>query len=158
MPTAIDTHGLVLQSSFKYRGVLVTRVPVGYLRWMVNSDHPEAPIAKAEMDRRGAHFPTIEISGHAMDRASLRLRAIWAHTQYQDEGLWSWLSRVGARAWADGEHQQDEGTIIKVTFAGMKIVFADGEECPTMVSIMPVKMGKIDQLNAAREALKDEDL
>jgi len=69
----INTHNLEVNFG-KYKGELWTRIPLSYLRWCVN-EGAQAEIAKAELVRRGSsQLPTVEISNHAMDRATLRLR------------------------------------------------------------------------------------
>ena len=52
-------------------------------------------MAEAELERRGDTMPAeIEISNHAIDKASLRVRKAWHTDRQQDEGLYSWLVRI----------------------------------------------------------------
>jgi len=130
-PMALNTHGVEL-SFGKHKGKLLTRVPVGYLRFMVNEGTPQADLAKAEMERRGDTMPTIELSGHALDNASLRVRKIWHETKVNnDEGLYTWLMRVTNEAIERGEKDGD-----KILYLGMKFVVVQGEEFPTLKTIM----------------------
>ena len=129
--TAIDPHGQVV-SFGKHKGELFTRVPVSYLRWMINEGTQQADIARAEFERRGDTMPTVELSGHAIDNASLRVRKIWHQTRAKDEGLYSWLQRMTLEAIARGA-RLDSG---KIMWQGMKFVIEEGEEFPVLKTIM----------------------
>lgn len=104
---------------------------------MINERAPQWEMARAEFERRGDTMPKVEISGHAIDKASLRVRKIWHETRGQDEGLYSWLSRISLEAMEKGE-RKDDGVFI---YLGMKIVMAKGAEFPSLKSIMPAKEG-----------------
>lgn len=130
-----NTHGVVIPFG-KHKGELLTRVPVSYIRWMANeigmSDEWKA-LAKAEHDRRATPYPTLELSGHAIDNASLRVRRIWHETALdKEEGLYSWLMRVTNEAIKNGERLESG----KIKYLGMKFVIAEGEEYPTLKTIM----------------------
>lgn len=127
----INTHGVTLNFG-KHSGELITRVPINYLRWMVNNNANMAEYARAEMARRGDTMPTVELSGHAIDRASLRIRKIWHENRGEDEGLYSWLMRVTLEAIKDGERLESG----KIKYLGMKFVVQQGEEFPVLMSIM----------------------
>lgn len=132
---AIDTHHIRIAFG-RHAGELWTRVPVGYLRWMVNHPSPQFPpgaldLARAELDRRGTPLPTMEISGHAIDRASLRLLGLWRDTRRDShEGLYSWLMRLAEEAYTGSE----EGLSM-----GVRFVFEPGEAYPTVKTVMPAK-------------------
>ena len=135
--TEIDTHHLVCDFG-KHKGELWTRVPVSYLKWLVNQ--PPRPgftgtdIAKAELARRGSFTPTIEVSGHAIDRASLNCRKIWHQTARDaEEGLHAWLCRMAAEALENGEVLESG----KIRYAGMKFVVDHGEIYPTLKTVHP---------------------
>lgn len=93
----IDTHNLRIDFG-KHRGELWTRLPVSYLKWIVNVSARNADIAEAELKRRGTHTPDLDVSGHAIDRASLACAEIWRETRAEDEGLHAWLCRVAQEA------------------------------------------------------------
>ena len=135
---AINTHDVVITFG-KHKGSLLTRVPASYLRWMANETFLQVgwpALAKAELDRRGSVMPTIEISGHAIDNASLRVRKIWHETAINDqEGLYSWLQRVTVEAIA-ANHQIEPGAYVHL---GIKFVVEAGEEFPVLKTIMPSK-------------------
>jgi hypothetical protein len=68
----IDTHNLIVEFG-KHKGERWTRVPISYLKWLVNVGSQYAEIAQAELDRRGTRLThDINLTGHAIDRASLR--------------------------------------------------------------------------------------
>ena len=126
----MNTHNLKVDFG-KHKGELYTRLPISYLTWMINIGHSKSEIAKAELERRGTVMPTIEISGHAIDRASLTCRKIWHNDRGENEGLNAWLLRVSAEALEKGEKQDD-----KILWKGMKFVFQTGKVYPTLKTIM----------------------
>jgi hypothetical protein len=127
----INTHGVTINFG-KHKGELFTRLPVSYLRWMINEKAPMVEYAKAEFERRGDTMPKVELSGHAIDNASLRVRKIWHETRGDDEGLYSWLMRMTLEAIEHGE-KLDSG---KIKYKGMKFVIVEGEEFPSLKTIM----------------------
>ena len=131
MSEALNTHGVEMTFG-KHKGELLTRVPVSYLRWMINEKTQMHELAKAEFERRGDTMPKVELSGHAIDNASLRVRKIWHENRGQDEGLYSWLQRVTLEALKDGERLESG----KIKYLGMKLVIVEGEEFPTLKTIM----------------------
>lgn len=133
--TMLNTHGIVLDFG-KHKGELLTRVPVSYIRWMANEVGLRGDwqaLAKAEHERRGNTYPVIELSGHAIDNASLRCRKIWHETALDnEEGLYSWLMRVSVEALEKGVKLESG----KIKYLKMKFVFAEGSEFPTLKTIM----------------------
>ena len=127
----MNTHGLIIDFG-KHSGTLYTRVPVGYLKWMVQSNHPKADIARAELERRGTVTPEIDISGHAIDSASNRLLGVWTGTKTEGEGLNAWLCRLALEAFKSGP-LDDEGCI---RYKGIKWVFDPGE-WPVLKTVIP---------------------
>lgn len=129
----ITTHGIKITFG-KHKGLLVTRVPVSYLRWMANEVNMEdswRKTAQSELTRRGSTMPQIELTGHAIDRASLRVWHQWNATRGKGEGLHSWLQRMTLEAIAKGERRAS-----KIVYLGMKFVVEAGEEFPVLKSIM----------------------
>lgn len=51
MGDQISTHGIRLEFG-RHKGKLLTRVPVSYLRWMINANTQQAGVAREE-------FPTL---------------------------------------------------------------------------------------------------
>ena len=134
---AIDTHGLRLDFG-KFKGERYTRVPISYLRWMVNAPHSAAATAAAELDRRGVPLRDrlVDISGHAIDAASLRLLNVWRKLRRgKTEGLHAWLYRFAAEALNQAE-PDEQGRIER---DGVRLVFEPGELFPTLKTCMPSK-------------------
>lgn len=131
--TELNTHHEVIDFG-KHKGQLWTRVPISYLQWLGNSTQGTLNVmmARSEIKRRGTSYPTIDISGHAIDRASLSCRKIWHETALNnEEGLNSWLIRISQEALDKGEKKDD-----KILYKGMKFVFEKGDFYPTLKTIM----------------------
>ncbi len=136
MTEPINTHGLVCDFG-RHKGALYTRMPVGYLKWMVNSRHGKADIAAAELERRGTVTPDLDVSGHAIDRASLSCRKIWHTNRGENEGLHAWLVRV-AREALDKNDIDAKGRYHHV---GMRFAFELDGVWPVLKTVMPEKGG-----------------
>lgn len=101
----ISTHGLICDFG-KHRGTPWTRIPANYLLWMVNGQgvnetiKRNRPIAEAELKRRGTTLPKVDISGHAIDRASQQCLDFWraATRDGEDQGIHSWLVEQAEKA------------------------------------------------------------
>lgn len=140
----INTHNLRIEFG-KHKGELWTRVPVSYLKWLVNSppfrgDTHSIEIGKAELERRGTFTPTVEISGHAIDRASLSCRKTWHQTAKSDqEGIHAWLCRVAAEALATVPVAEltEIGAEGRIDHLGLRFVFLFGECWPVLKTVMP---------------------
>lgn len=139
----IDTHNLIVEFG-KHRGLAWTRVPVSYLKWLVNTPKSRgqsslaARVAQAELDRRGISLtqPEIEISAHAIDRASLNCRHIWHQTALsKQEGLHAWLWRIASEALVDAADEKPTEIFIH----GLKLCFEYGELYPILKTVMPAK-------------------
>lgn len=133
-PQEINTHNVEITFG-KHKGTLVTRLPVSYLKWMMNeagmSEHWKK-IAKSEFERRGDTMPTVELSGHAIDNASLRIRKIWHENRGQDEGLYTWLMRMTLEALEKGEKIGDD----RYLYLDVKWVIVKGAEFPLLKTVM----------------------
>ena len=129
----INTVDLIVDFG-RYRGVRWTRVPVYYLIWIANEkDHKAGPIARAELKRRGTITPEVQISGHAIDRASQNLLGKWMETRRNDEGLYAWLARMASDSVKFGRQR---GTAYEYVYVGMVFIFGDGDLCPTLITVM----------------------
>lgn len=138
----IDTHNLRVDFG-KHRGERWTRIPVSYLRWVANCKPPHrcAEVAIAELDRRNISLENIdiEISGHAIDSASLRCRRTWHETKKRnDEGLHAWLQRICTEA-LDEFEPDSEGRIV---WEGITLVFEEGSMFPILKTCHPAKTGR----------------
>lgn len=131
MTPEMNTHNLICDFG-KHRGIPYTRVPASYLKWMVSAAHPLSDIAQAELTRRGTTTPDMDISGHAIDRASISCRKIWHQTRREEEGLHSWLARVAREAMdagqvnAKGRHE----------YIGMQFAFEMDGAWPVLKTVM----------------------
>lgn len=127
----------------RHKGEPITRVPVPYLKWMVNAGHTHEAHAAAELSRRGTTTPTLEVSGHAIDSASLRLRKLWHETSEENEGLHAWLVRQAEAAWeylqTGGGGASDDWT---VQHGGIKFAFAGDGRWPVLKTVMPASNAK----------------
>lgn len=126
----INTHD-VLMPNGKHKGERVTRLPISYLKWMVRERHGMADVAEAELARRGTTTPEIEISGHAIDSASLRIRKTWHESRGEDEGLHAWLCRMVVEAVEKGEKRGD-----KIAYAGVLWVVGLDGAWPVLKTVM----------------------
>lgn len=142
MGDPINTHNLLVDFG-KHKGTPWTRVPVSYLSWLVNTPDTQGNnrnqlIAAAELARRGTVTPDLDISGHAIDRASLECRAIWHETALnQNEGLHAWLVRMSTEAL---KHPADEKG--RRHFGGMWFAFEEGSHYPTLKTVHPGKSNR----------------
>lgn len=131
MTDKIDTHHLVCDFG-RFKDKLWTRIPVSYLKWLVNEGSKAAPIALAELKRRGISLTQeVDVSGHAIDRASQDLIGKWMETRLPNEGLHAWLCRMSVQARKHG--REVDG---KYEHAGMKFVFAECELWPVLTTVM----------------------
>lgn len=108
----MDTHNAFVRFG-KYTGERVTRIPVGYLKWAI-ANKCEGPVelsngapaqlhevAPFEIKRRGERIDSIDVSMHAIDRASLYFLPKFRLEHGHMEGLASWLQRTALEAWTN---------------------------------------------------------
>jgi len=128
-----ETHGQIVTFG-KHKGERWTRVPVSYLRWLANESYNWRGMANAELKRRGTTIDSkVEISGHALDRASLNCRRIWHETSEEGEGIHAWLIRMATEA------IESKGEVDFIRWKGLKLAFSYGEYYPTLKTVMPYK-------------------
>ena len=130
----IDTHGMLIDFG-RHKGEPYTRAPIAYLRWMVDSGHTRMDVAVAELERRGMPLvkEPIEISGHAIDSASLRCWKIYRdNRKTANQGLHAWLITVCVDALASN----DLGADSEVYHLGMKLAFHKGGLHMTLKTVM----------------------
>lgn len=128
----INTHHLICDFG-RHKGTAYTRLPVAYLKWMVGSRHSRADIAEEELRRRGTTTPEFEVSGHAIDRASLSCRKTWHQTREKDEGINSWLHRVAKEALML-KNVDEQG---RYRHLGIKFAFDADTVWPILKTVMP---------------------
>ena len=138
-----EMHGKRIQFG-KYAGERWTRIPLGYIKHLANSGFGEPQqFAQLELKRRGYLWtPEVEITGHAIDRASIKLRMNWMATRESpEEGLHTWLARVAGQAYASHGapelRETEEPYDITTFYQGMKLIFTVGYHAPVLKTIMP---------------------
>jgi hypothetical protein len=68
------THNLQIEFG-KHKGERWTRLPIGYLRWLINVDSEVADIARAELERRGTEQQLADLpEQQAVDEAEQALK------------------------------------------------------------------------------------
>ena len=135
-PPEINTHNLVCDFG-KHAGTLYTQMPVSYLKWMVCVRHQKADIAAAELKRRGTITPHLDVSGHAIDRASLSCRKQWHKSAMKDEGIHAWLCRMAQGALDHG--RPDEKHENRYLYSGMFFCFEMDGVWPVLKTVIPAK-------------------
>lgn len=132
----INTHNMRIEFG-KHKGELVTRLPISYLEWLINEGTHFAPVAEAELKRRGltpGNGRKIEITNHAIDRASLRIMGIYLAEHQKNEGLFSWLERIALEALENlGDVEEQD---FRIDYGDMKLVFKRGKLYPTLVTVL----------------------
>ena len=137
----INTHNLIIDFG-KHKGERWTRLPIGYLKWLINDRTQYANIAKSELERRGTVLKhELEISNHAIDRASLSCRKIWHETSNKGEGIHTWLYRIASEAIKSvNKSAMKSNYRLKVkNYNNMSFVFKFGAVCPALLTVMPYK-------------------
>lgn len=133
----MNTHDAIM-SFGKYEGQRVTRVPVGYLKWAVANQaaapvetkegtFPFHEVAKAEILRRGERLENIDVSMHAIDRASLYFMPKFRLEHGHMEGLASWVQRLAWEAWQVREKHGKKGDdgVWKIDHNGIKFIIEE---------------------------------
>jgi hypothetical protein len=133
MATDVDLTTYVLEFGKKHRGERIARVRAGYLLWMVQERAGPWEVAQLELDRRGISLPQIDLSSHAVDTASLRIRKTWHENREKAEGLHSWLCRAAIEAIEKGE-KLEAGVYLHLE---VKWVVAMDGEWPTLKTVIP---------------------
>ena len=133
---SINTHNLIINFG-KHKGAQWTRLPVSYLRWLANECNGEKKdTALAELYRRGTTMPTtLELSGHAIDRASQITK------QWDKIGVHSWLLRIADEALAKANGKEE------VVHDVFKFVFQYGDFYPVLKTI--IKVRRHDEVEAS---------
>lgn len=125
----IDTHNKTVPFG-KHKGERWTRVPVGYLRWVANElQGPAREMAEAELQRRGTAVRTmdVELSGHALDRASQ------VTEEWKEQGVYTWLSKIASEALVLAEKSEGEEAVL---YRGYKLAFKHGNHFPILKTII----------------------
>lgn len=131
MSDDINTHNLICDFG-RHKGVPYTRMPISYLKWLANTPaHHAHKIGAAELKRRGTTTPDLDVSGHAIDRASLNCRKIWHESRGPDEGIHAWLCRMSAEALKEQPDKQG-----RYHYNGMVFCFEQDGIWPVLKTVM----------------------
>lgn len=135
-----DMHHKVVDFG-KHKGELWTRVPVSYLNWLANqNDGERGQMARLELQRRGTTInQEIELTGHAVDRASLRCARLWRkdiHDMPNQPGIYSWLYQLSLEAWKRVNPKPAPGEVTKIKHKRITFVFQGGHYYPVLKSVM----------------------
>lgn len=129
---SLNTHDLIVDFG-KHKGERWTRLPISYLKWLVNEATGErAELAASELARRGSVVSgDLEVSAHALDRASLFCRHLWHQQKTHGEGIHAWLHRVATDSMKEG--------VPDVVKHGIKFSFHWGERYPVLKTVRPAR-------------------
>lgn len=129
----LDTHNLKVDFG-RHRGQLYTRLPISYLRWMINTDHSRKEYAEAELIRRGTPNPELEVSIHAMDRFSEKYIWKWLDLEQPRKGLNSWLIEQAGAALVHGNKDSKDPN--RIAYMGITYVFEECDLWPVVKTIL----------------------
>jgi len=84
----------------KYAGKQWTQVPLNYIKFLVKNKAYDMHLAEKEMNRRGASIDDddMDLSGHAINRASQYCLDLWQKQRKGGEGLHAWLLKNAKQA------------------------------------------------------------
>ena len=141
-PNEQELHDFVMPFG-RHKGVRLVHVPVSYLTWMVGAGVNHATLAERELARRGTTIPTLDVSGHAIDRASLLCRSFWHEERVRTGcGIHAWLVKLAQEALDKGTKTEDG----KIIHAGMKFTFQIDGKWPVLMTVRPAKKRQLDSV------------
>lgn len=118
----------------RFKGVAITRTPLKYLQWADrNMEEHLSKKAREEIERRGVPQRTLEVSDHAIDKASTRFCQIWQAETCMSVGLLTWLSKRAEQALESVPARTDEK--MKISHAGIVFVFDLSTTVPFLISV-----------------------
>ena len=117
----------------KHKGERWTRLPISYLKWLINAETNYADKAREELKRRGTILThEIKFLGHAIDRFYQRYGKAHIRRPYiiKQGGIYSCLYKFAEKALeiADGKE--------KVKYKNLKFVFKYQELTTTLITVM----------------------
>lgn len=117
----------------KFKGVLISRTPPRYLEWAVKNMPDFSDVARAELYRRGFDVNIVEVSSHAVDRASQRVLAVWQSETNGGIGIHSWLVKKANEALKAGPEKSGEQ--LRVDLGGIVYLFDMKMVIPVLISV-----------------------
>jgi len=130
----LETHYYRLKTG-QHRGEKITTVSRQYLFSMVQGKHKEAEYAVAELERRGTKKLSIDISGHAVDSASLYCLKHWKRLSNDNEGIHSWVGRMAEEALLYAAQRDFDIHKNKFTYKGLVFVYDTKDAFPMLLSL-----------------------
>ena len=101
----------------QFKGEAWARLPISYLKALTrdNGIHKAAKFAIAELNRRGEKVEEeyIEVTRHALNRATSQCLDIFIKTRYNKEGAYAWCTRLFEEALSKGKNQEAGITSIR---------------------------------------------
>lgn len=83
----------------KYKGYQWSMVPIRFLKFQLNNKTSLMGQCERELKRRGAvNMDYLEVTFHAINRASVKLLNEYLNTRKPDEGIHDWLHRLATIA------------------------------------------------------------
>ncbi|GMW02632.1 MAG: hypothetical protein AMXMBFR84_37680 [Candidatus Hydrogenedentota bacterium] len=144
----MDPHTYIMRKG-KYAGRQLVAVPSHYLRRIVQQKVGEWKIAEIELRRRGTDVPTVDVTAHAIDRASFRLLDHWRGTRVENEGLYTWLARLCDAALRSRKLAVISGDDTEIRFCGIKFIFAGRtKKKPVLKTLTPLDDGILTKRQA----------
>ena len=99
----MDTHNKLVGFG-KYKAWRWTNVPISFLKKVANGDGDCNKIADAELERRGfKDHGDIELTMHALNKASITFFNEWREMSENREGIVDWVLRVFREALMNGK-------------------------------------------------------
>lgn len=117
----------------KHQGERWTRIPISYLRWLIDVGSQWSGDAKKELDRRGTVLEhEIVLTGHAIDRFYLRYnKAGFVRDDIKEMGgIYSSLYKIATEALRQANGAEE------VKYKKLKFIFRYGELDTTLVTVM----------------------
>ena len=128
----LDTQALSC-SHPRVNGQGYTAIRITILKRIAKSDHLSAAFAKAELLRRGHLEIPIEVSIHAIDKASSRYWKVWLQKRRAQQGLASWLKEQAMKAYQESVAIDDN--IFVREYMGMTFCFQAKKKTLKLVSV-----------------------
>lgn len=133
-----ETGGQVIDFG-RHKGERYTRLPVAYLRWMATTlTGVRQRLAMQELARRGVYIDggAVNVTNHAVDRASLRILERWRQSHAKNEGLHAWLLRMAGEALAS--RRQAYCGQEQIVYRGIVFVFEHSPVGSTLITVWTV--------------------
>jgi len=156
-----NTDDIIFNFGKKHSGKRMAEVPADYLRWVMNtvSDKPQiVHLATRQLEQRGSlEIPQVDLSPHAVDRASQRMLAAWLEdtNESREPGLYRWLAEKTGKAIAEGTSPPNEPAVF--IHDGFVYFIAPGNLYPTLKSVRRASKKQLAELSMLSESVASTD-